>query len=291
MDLPSTARNLSQPSESMPGNQQVGLLRKSLMLLSGSVVSQIIPFAFLPILARLYSPERFADLNLFMLVATILYTVGTARFDLALMLPRNPRRALNLMQLGIWGCSVVAVLTLILLLINPFSFLSALGSEWLLLPLAILITGSCELLSYMHNRAEAYRTLSTGLVGMQLATALSKLLLNMKASGLILGHCLGRFFWFVYLLFNSQFSILKLLKPPPYKYARALIRRYLDFPRYNVPHSILSAFSGGFLVLFLSLYSENKVAGYVSFSRTLLFAPIGMLSASVGRVFFKEAAV
>ena len=57
-------------------------------LFGGSLAGQLVAFAAAFVLARLYSPEAFAHLEVFALVTGIAAALGTGKFEQALMLPK-----------------------------------------------------------------------------------------------------------------------------------------------------------------------------------------------------------
>src|SRR5262249_42116030 len=69
------------------------------------------------------------------------------------------------------------------------------------------------------------------------------------------------------------------------------LRAYRKFPAFNVPYSLLGMFSAQFVIFALTAFQHVHVAGFLSLTRRIVVGPINFLSASLGRVFFKETAV
>jgi O-antigen/teichoic acid export membrane protein len=57
-----------------------------LTLLTGTTIAQAIPVAISPILTRIYSPEDFGLLAIYISIVTILATVITGAYDFAIVL-------------------------------------------------------------------------------------------------------------------------------------------------------------------------------------------------------------
>jgi O-antigen/teichoic acid export membrane protein len=68
-------------------------------------------------------------------------------------------------------------------------------------------------------------------------------------------------------------------------------RVYKKFATYNLPYSLISTFSNEFLIVALTAFGHLHVAGFLGFTRRILLGPISFLSSSLGRVFYREAAV
>ena len=80
-------------------DQGKSLFRKNFFtLFKGSFISQLIPLAISPFLTRLYTPEDFGVLSLFVAITSILGSVINGRYEQALMLV-NDKRKINLITL------------------------------------------------------------------------------------------------------------------------------------------------------------------------------------------------
>jgi hypothetical protein len=74
----------------MTGSRPVGQFRRSVAVLaSGTAISQAIPIAAMPVLTRLYTPEEFGTVVLYLALASLLGVVATARYELAIPLPHD----------------------------------------------------------------------------------------------------------------------------------------------------------------------------------------------------------
>ena len=71
-------------------------IRNTLTLVSGNTVAQFIPLLAEPILTRLFPPEDFGLLALFISISSLFSIIATGRYELAIMLPSKERDAMNL---------------------------------------------------------------------------------------------------------------------------------------------------------------------------------------------------
>ena len=78
-----------------------------LKLVSGTAFAQIITILASPILTRLYSPEAFGFLAIFISITSIIGVIACMRYELAIMLPKSDEKAANLLALCL--LSVVAI--------------------------------------------------------------------------------------------------------------------------------------------------------------------------------------
>lgn len=82
-------------------------------ILSGSVLGQLVMLLATPIITRLYSPSDFGILSLYTMVVSVLLVFATLKYELAIPLPKENKKAINLMTLcfGLtFGISVISIL-------------------------------------------------------------------------------------------------------------------------------------------------------------------------------------
>ena len=83
--------------------------RNVLTLMTGTTIAQAIPVAITPILTRLYTPEDFGLLAVFVAFSTILGSISSGRYELAIMLPENDEDAINIAAL----CFLLSIIFII----------------------------------------------------------------------------------------------------------------------------------------------------------------------------------
>ncbi|MAE10064.1 MAG: translocase, partial [Candidatus Marinimicrobia bacterium] len=115
-----------------------------LTLVTGTTIAQAIPIAISPILTRIYTPEDFGVLALFISITTILGTIANGRYELAIVLPKRDNNALELTALSIIITMGFSLLLVILVILFHDPLLSYLNNDrfsfWLyLIPLSVLL--------------------------------------------------------------------------------------------------------------------------------------------------------
>jgi len=270
-----------------------GFLRKSATMLSGSLVAQFIPFLAAPLLTRLYTPEEFGLFGLYAALFVPAGIIATGRYDLAVVVATRDKTARSVSQVG--TCLVVfsSGLAVLGVLAVPNQFVALLGNPslrpWLAtIPLTILAVGLFYMRSAERNREGHFKKLAHALVGKQGFTVLPQIGLGIGGvggGGLILGMITGWLGGWAILgqnrrLSNGAWSPLRI---------RAAAKRFSAFPRYNLPLSLFWGVSKGGLVIVLSFAGLVQAAGFADLARRLLTAPVGLVTGSLGQVFFHEA--
>ena len=94
------------------------MTKNSAKLLSASVIVQIVGLLIYPILTRLYSPENFGMINLFLSISGVLTILSTAELQYSIVLPKSEERAVACFHVGFFSACAFFVL---LLCTIPFS--------------------------------------------------------------------------------------------------------------------------------------------------------------------------
>ena len=120
--------------------------RQVMTLVTGTGLAQLIPLAVSPLLTRLYTPQDFGVFALFAGLVAVLAVLGSARYELALMLPKDDADALALVALAmaiVTATSAVALAAVLLFHTHLARWLdsTAVAAWLLLLPLSMLLSG------------------------------------------------------------------------------------------------------------------------------------------------------
>jgi O-antigen/teichoic acid export membrane protein len=174
--------------------------RNVLTLMTGTTIAQAIPIAISPILTRIYSPEDFGIFALYMSIVSIIATMATGRYELAIMLPKKDEDTLNIMALSIIIVFFVSFLTFLIVFFFNAQITDFLGntaiSYWLyLVPISVLLTGVYQSLNYWFNRKKVYKTLAKNRIIQSSTTSITNLSLGFAgvgSSGLILSSVFGQ---------------------------------------------------------------------------------------------------
>jgi O-antigen/teichoic acid export membrane protein len=272
--------------------------RNVLMMMTGTTLAQIIPIAASPLLTRLFTPEQFGAFALFMGVASLVAIIATARFDLAIVLPESDAEAFQVASLSMGICVAVSLLALVVVGLFKDALVAlfggAVGSNWLyVVPVMVFLLGANQTLSGWANRKKQYGHLAANAItlhGVTAATTVGFGLATTPFNGLVGGRLIGQTLAGITLarkVFGRGTRIDARLDRAA---LHAVAVRYRQFPLLTVPYSFIGAFSREFLVFAFSSFQQIAAAGHFGFARTVLYAPMAFLSASLGQVFYKETA-
>jgi len=267
-----------------------------LTLMTGTTIAQVIPIAISPILTRLYTPEDFGVLALFVAITSIFGSIANGRYELAIMLPKKDEDAINIFALGFIIVSVLSLFLLFVVIIFHDYILDLLNnkeiSPWLyFVPVSVFFMGLFNILNYFNNRKKQYKDLAKATIIKSIVTAIVQFSLGFfKAgvTGLISGQLASSFFANMKLLKNILDDKKLVLKINKLKML-ALAKRYKDFPKFTLWAGLLNTSSTHLTNILISSLFSIKTLGFYSLSQRLLAMPSSLIGGSIGQVLFQQA--
>ncbi len=279
-------------------------VRDVTIVAGGTAVAQAITVAFSPIITRLYGPEAFGVLGVFVAILAMLTPVATLTYALAIVLPTSDGEARVLVKLSlIIGSSIAILLTGVLGLFHNqiahlFGF-EASALYLLLVPIVVFFAAAEESLSQWLIRKKQFRAISGVAVvqtatvniskagfGFILATAPVLLVLN------AIGHLLRTVLLWLgarYSLFAHQLQKNSLVQSDDSS-LRTVANKYRDFPFYRSPQKFLNTVYMNLPILILAAFWGPVPAGFYALSRRVLGLPSSLIAQSVGKVFLPKIA-
>ncbi len=269
-------------------------------LFSGSVITQILAIATLPILTRMFDPADFGVAALFIAITTICATVACLRFEFAIILPERDHEAVNVAGLSILCAVGVSLLLVLLLYLFGPSFatwfdLEEVESYFLWIPLVVFLSGAVQVIHKWNARFNRFGRqsitmvlrrltaslggITAGLLGFATGGALVVVQVIATATGFLMAGILGLPSLCVAL--RSGFSI---------RQVGGMARRYRRLPLFNSWAAVLNALSVLLPTLLLAGFFSTAVAGLYALSYRLVVLPIRTLGGSIQQVFFRRAA-
>ena len=274
---------------------QSNIIRNTSKLLSANVIAQVIGIAVYPILTRLYLPDDFGTLHLFLTIGGIATLFATAEYQNAILLPKSDKDAAACLHVGFFSTLTVCLLFLLLIpwapaLSDLFNAPDLKRHFWLLSPF-IFAVSLWNLLNFWHTRHERFTDVSMYQVTQCVSGAGLKWgLARHTGAGLIIGTVLAPV---IGLAVNIATSFKKAIRPllrPDLRECRRMARQYANFPKYSLPRSIVNYLSGNLPVLLLTPFFGVQQIGFYGMAITLSFTPISLIVKSIYQVVFQNTA-
>ena len=269
-------------------------MRNVVVLMTGTTLAQAIPIAAMPLLTRLYSPEEFGVLALYMSIAAMISVFITGRYEIAVMLPEEDENAASLVVLSIGIAAVISFLLLCVIFFLNQDIQVLLNNEaigpWLyLIPPTVFITGVWQAFNYWNNRAKKFKRLAASRLaqggGM---TAVQFLLHGLSSGGLILGYLFGQFSAAIVLLRKIWREDRAILSKVSFNSIARNASQYSKFPKYSTIGALLDNAAVQMPVLMLSKFFDAYIVGVFSLTFRALNLPMSLIAASFSQVLFQR---
>jgi O-antigen/teichoic acid export membrane protein len=269
------------------------------VVIFGSAITQIVGFAIMPLLARLYTPADFGVFGNYNAVVGVIVAGVTLQYSQALVLPEQEDEATRLFALSCLSTIAISAIIFVIGLAFPTHVLNLFKTPdayWLLfvLPVALVVSGWNQTVQSWSIRrkkfkanafAQVTRTTSGGavqLTGGYFGGGASNLIAGSIISDIAASIALGRT-----ITKNDRRSARENIN------LRDLVitaRKYIDFPLYATPQNLINAASQGLPVVILSYYYGVVVGGFYAIGIRLIRAPTQLIIGGVRQVLFQRAA-
>lgn len=262
--------------------------KKFSTLLSGVVVAQLLNIIMIPVLSRLYSPDAFGELSLFISLTGILGLISTLKLNEAVMITKNTNEMYKLI-----GSIIFFLLNIIIVITIAFIFLSATGifeinyTMLLLLTLNLIFFAIYNTNTIYLTKLSEYKNVSKANIDRSIGLNITQFgLYNLPLfNGLLLGNVVGNFF--------GAFRIIKDVrnykKFVNYNTFIQIVSEYNHFPKYNLPQALLGNLSSALPSLLLIYPFGAANIGLYYMCLKLINLPTTLISNTVTNLFYKEA--
>lgn len=274
---------------------------RNVAVLGGSnVINQLLVVLSALFLARLYTPADIGMWSVFIASVLILQPLLTLRYESAVVLPKDDSTAVEVALLSCVLTICISFLALISVLRYSSTFSLMISkpqlSDWLWLGVPLLFGSG---LSITYNawltRQKRFKSAAVALlikscvtIGIQITLGY---FVGSTYQGLIYGTVIGQIAMSIY-LFTEIYRRDWPLLISSYSWGGAIeaARKYVNFPLYNLPYSLIGGLNSRIAILFLGVYFSSIEVGLYAFAFKLTYTPVGLISKSLRQVFFQKSA-
>jgi len=280
--------------------KSIEFIRHVTNVITGTIVAQAIALLASPLITRLYSPENFAMLGLYLSIVAIVSKVSSLCYERAIVLPDDETDSYYIIVVS---SAILLVVTFIvdLLLTAKAEVISSLINNaefvhWVhVISLGIFFTGLSNIGRYYLIRRKCFTNISVSRVAESLFSASLKILLGftigMWTGGLLIGTLIGTMVAVIIISFN----VYRELKSSVECFnidatIMNMVSRYKKFPIFASWNAMLNVASLEVVIFILSALFNPVVVGLYSFATRILRQPIVSLSEAVSQVYFGKSA-
>ena len=269
--------------------------------LSGTIITQLIPILFSPILSRLFTPEAFGVYTLFIAISAILSALISFSLDSAIAVAETKDEAFHIFKLL---CSIAIVISLCSIPIATF-FSVPIGrligiekTNWVisLIPAYSMLLVIYQGFYYLYIRYGMIKYVASFRIENSVCVVASTLFCALFYRGdgsMVISQVVG---YTITLLINlprvhSCFKtfVSKDLKRGDTKYIIGLVRKYKEFPTKYMPSMILNNITVQLPSIALTSLFGTNIGGYYAMTNKVLNVPVAAVGSAFGDVYKNEA--
>ena len=270
-------------------------IRNFTKLLSANLVAQVIGLVVYPILTRMYAPEDFGLLNLFLSIGGVLIILSTAEYYYAIVLPKEETDAEQVLGVGVlWLVATTILVGLSVAFARPISLLFKspdLTSYYWLMPLYVFAMGAWNLLNYWYIRHKEYNPISRYQVSQNVLSAGGKLGMGWGGvlhGGMIYSVVVAPLISLVSSWIYARKTLLPAWRRISWRGVGEQAKLYRNFPCFVLPRSFVNMLAGQMPILLLTPFFGGEAVGFLSLAILLGYTPIGTITRAIYQVMYQH---
>lgn len=272
------------------------ILRSASVLISGSVIAQLISILLRPILTRLFSPESFGIYSVYGSLVGIILILSSLRYDDAIVLPQSDKESTNLLGLTLIINFSINILIFLLVLLFGSKIITFLGLPsnfpvpiLYIIPLGVFLFSAYQSLNAWLIRKKKYLSVSLNKLVRRSSEGVAQISFALLKSfnGLIYSDIIGQATNVATVAVQAKKNglNLRLISLTKIKY---VLRKYSEFPKYNLIPALMSSCSYLLPPIFINKFFSPETAGYFDLSKLLLSIPLAFIAASISNVLLQK---
>jgi O-antigen/teichoic acid export membrane protein len=272
------------------------MVRNATVLMSGTVIAQLLSILLQPILRRLFTPESFGIYSVYLSLTGIIIVISSLRYDDAIVLPKSDKESVNLIGLSLVFNLTISLLIFVLVFLLGGKIISFLNlpsnfpeKMLYIVPVGTFLLGTYQSLNNWLIRKKKYYSISLNKLVRRSSEGIAQLSFAFLKSfnGLIYSDIIGQATNVSTVSYQARKNGLtfKLLSVTKLKY---VFTKYSDFPKYNLIPSFMSACSYLLPPIFINKFFSPETAGYFDLSKLLLTIPIAFIASSISSVLLQR---
>ncbi|QIB52619.1 lipopolysaccharide biosynthesis protein [Pseudomonas sp. OIL-1] len=264
------------------------------VLVGGTAGAQVLMVLAAPLLTRLYSPEDFGLLAVYVGLLSLFTVIASLRYELAIPLPKSHTEAANVLVLSLLMVLLMTCIAGLMVMLAGNQLALALDAPGLasyfwLLPIGVLLTGIYNVFNYWAIRTKAFPDIAKTRISQTLAT-LAVQLLGYKLGGIALlygqagGQGVGSFRLARSALKHEEF------RSWCWSGVWQAAKRYKQFPMFSTWSGLFNTAGTQLPPLMFAAFFSAGAAGLYALAHRVLAMPMSVLGDAIGKVFFSNAA-
>jgi O-antigen/teichoic acid export membrane protein len=272
------------------------LLRNASILISGTVIAQLLSILLQPFLRRFFSPESFGTYSVYLSLISIVTVISSFRFDDAIVLPKNDKDSVNVLSLALifnflFNLFLFFIVILfgdkIILFLNlPKNFPVPV---LYIIPLGAFLYNTYLCLNYWLIRKQKFYIVSVNKLLRRVAEGISQVsfafakLPNALIYSDIIGQSVNVLTVIIQTFKNGlTFKVVSFTK------LKYVLHKYSNFPKFNLIPAFMSTCSFMLPPIFINKFFSSESAGFFDLAKLLLSVPLALVATSFSSVLLQR---
>ena len=282
------------PLQSIKKQLKTDYFKSLSVLLSGTLIAQVIGYAIAPLLTRLYTTAEMGELALYMRITGFIAAIATLRYESALPIPKNDGHSYLLYRISLLISFIVLAISSILLISLILAGITPGFSWWYVV---LIIFGSAAIVVINIGTNWSVRTGSFSLISRQkiVNSLFSNTLkwgfayFSLGYFGLIVATFIGYFLSSFEFIFSFRGLKRKYSQLKSRKKTWVLLKDHREFPLLNLPHILVDNGRDILIATLILAYFSESIYGSFSHSYAMLRIPSMLIGVSLSQVFYNQA--
>lgn len=261
-------------------------------LLVGASAAQFIPILVMPVLSRLFAPEDFGILGVYLALVAILSVAGSWRIEHAVLIEADPARAEAIARLCIRLCVftaavVLAIVGVLDIAVGDLVHLKLSRLSLYLIPLGLFGNAVIQVYTVRLLRRQSITPLARARVGQAVTTASASIaagLLSGSGESLILASLAGQTVALAMMVPHAGSPLRANVASLP-----SVLPQYGRFALFTLPADLLSAASAQLPIFFVASFFGAEAAGAFLMAQRVLLVPLSVVGSAVMDLFKTDA--
>ena len=272
------------------------LLRSASILISGTVIAQLISILLQPFLRRFFSPESFGIYSVYLSLIGIIIVISSLRYDDAIVLPKTDKESANVLSLALIFSFIFDLLLFVFVMITGGKIITFLNLPsnfpvrvLYIIPLGAFLYNSYQCINYWLIRKRKFYSVSLNKLLRRGSEGISQVTFALikKSNGLIYSDIIGQSVNVITAIIQTinnglTFRVVSLTK------LKYVFKKYKDFPKFNLIPAFMSTCSYMLPPIFINKFFSSESAGFFDLTKLLLSVPLALVATSFSSVLLQR---
>lgn len=262
----------------------------------GTFAGKAITVAALPLLTRIYSPEDFALLAVYMALVSTISVISCLRYEIAIPLAESDEDVADLLIASITSLVVVIAMVVAIILLLSDNILNlikqpSMGLYLWLVPFGIAATGIYAITQNYSTRARWFAKIARIRIGQAFVGNSTSLVLGyfgFAPLGLLIGNLINTSAGGFRLFFSIGRNELQKIKKTTYQSVIKTLQKYRRFPVYSAPESLFNTAANQIPIVIIGIYAGVE-AGFMALAMQVMVLPSRLMAGAISQVYVSRA--